>query len=108
MAVKMASLATRRRAVPPPVRSNEAAADAGSSGDDGRELSLRPDVGGRSSAAQPEADSHREDGTPEKRQKTAGAGEPSTSGSIHGQQVVGDVLTGAKPPCALLLTQLAQ
>ena len=44
---------------------------------------IAPAAGGRSSTADPEAEESREDGAPEKRQKTAEAGELATVSSVH-------------------------
>ena len=94
----MADRTRRAFAFPALTRHGEDAAEAELSADHGQLVCIAPAAGGRSSTADPEAEESREDGAPEKRQKTAEAGELATISSVHGQQVVGDVPEGANRP----------
>ena len=96
--MNMASRAKRAVAFHALTRHGEDAAEAELSADHGQMVCLAPAAGGRSSAATLESDESREDGVPEKRQKTAEAGELATPSIVHGQQVVGDAPEGAKRP----------
>ena len=104
----MASGASRRRLLVPPAQDNEVATEAVPSADDGHEVSLEGAARGRSRATAPDADGSREDGASDKRQKTTDAGERPSSGSVHGQQVVGDVPKGAYSPRKRFRTQFAR